>query len=411
MFFLYNLASHITYFLLRILAIFHPKIKLFVKGRNTTFKTLRDSIKEEDKVIWMHTASLGEYEQGLPILKEVRKKYPQHKILLTFFSPSGYEIKKDTAEADITVYLPGDTRGNVKEFLRIAHPSAVIFVKYEIWPNFLDALGKSQTPTLLVSAIFNRKQVFFKWYGKFMKESLENFTHIFVQDQNSRKLLGQIGIVPVSVSGDTRFDRVNEILERDNRLSFMEKFKDGQLCVVAGSTWPEDESIITGHINRSSGHEKYVIAPHKMNPKSLEKLSASIDKKTILYSELNSKNIGDHQVLILDTIGLLTKVYSYADIAYVGGGFATGLHNTLEPAVFGVPVIIGPQYDSFKEANELVELKGINVVRDQEEFSQTLESLLSKPEYRKEQGLINERYIHSNKGATTMIMDYFVELV
>ncbi|WP_373074817.1 3-deoxy-D-manno-octulosonic acid transferase [Zeaxanthinibacter enoshimensis] len=372
---------------------------------------MRRSIADKDKVIWVHTASLGEYEQGLPILKELRRKYPGHKILLTFFSPSGYEIKKDNAEADTIVYMPMDTRSNVKQFLHLAHPSLVIFIKYEIWPNFLDALGKSNTPTLLVSALFNEKQVFFKWYGEFMKQALENFTHIFVQDKTSLQLLEQIGVSSASVSGDTRFDRVNEILERENQLGFMESFKGNQLCVVAGSTWPEDETIITGFINTSKGKEKFVIAPHKMNPKSLEKLVSSIDKKTALYSELASKNLVDFEVLIIDTIGLLTKVYSYADIAYVGGGFATGLHNTLEPAVFGIPVIIGPQYDSFKEAKELVELQGISVIRDGEQFSATLEALFAHPEKRQQQGAVNHRYIRSNQGATATVINYITELI
>ncbi|WP_317128272.1 3-deoxy-D-manno-octulosonic acid transferase [Zeaxanthinibacter enoshimensis] len=393
------------------MSFFNPKIRLFVEGRNKTFDTLRRSIADEDKIIWVHTASLGEYEQGLPILKELRSKYPGQKILLTFFSPSGYEIKKDNAEADAVVYMPMDTRSNVKQFLQLAHPSLVIFIKYEIWPNFLDALGKCNIPTLLVSAIFNEKQVFFKWYGKFMKQALENFTHIFVQDKTSLQLLEQIGISSASVSGDTRFDRVNEILERENQLGFMESFKGNQLCVVAGSTWPEDETIITGFINTSKGKEKFVIAPHKMNPKSLEKLVSSIDKKTVLYSELASKNIADFEVLIIDTIGLLTKVYSYADIAYVGGGFATGLHNTLEPAVFGIPVIIGPQYDSFKEAKELVELQGISVIRDGEQFSETLEALFAHPEKRQQQGAVNHRYIRSNQGATATVINYITELI
>ena len=393
------------------IALINSKINLFVKGRKETFSILGHQIKKEDKTIWLHAASLGEYEQGLPILEQLKHVYPSHKIVLSFFSPSGYEVKKDRAPADIVVYLPMDTIANAREFISIVNPSLAIFIKYEIWPNFLKELKRGSTPILLVSAIFSRRQIFFKPYGGFMRKSLKSFSHFFIQDDDSKKLLKTIGIDNCTVNGDTRFDRVSQILNNNNTLGFMGSFKGDTNCMVAGSTWPEDEEVIVNHINTTSKDLKFVIAPHNIKSSHIEKLLKNIDKNTILYSKMEGQNLNTFDVLIIDTIGILTKIYSYANIAYVGGGFATGLHNTLEPAVFGIPVIIGPNYQGFKEAEDLVVLKGIISIRNKTEFKNQLEQLLSDKELFQKTSEINSAYIKEKIGATELVMNHIAELI
>ena len=357
-------------------------------------------------MIWVHTASLGEFEQGLPVIEKLKIKHPDYKVLVTFFSPSGYEVKKNSKSADFITYLPLDTKKNAERFIEIVNPKLVIFVKYEIWPNYLSTLKAKNIPTLLISALFNKRQVFFKSYGAFMRNSLNAFSHFFVQDANSKKLLSSLQYNNASVNGDTRFDRVIEILERDNHLDFIEKFKGNNLCFVAGSTWPEDEAILVDYINTTNDALKFILAPHTIKADNVKKIAASINKKTLLYSDLKDQNLADFDVFIIDTIGILTKVYSYANIAYVGGGFATGLHNTLEPAVFGIPVIIGPQFSGFKEAEELVAQKGIISISDSMTFRNEMEKLLNSKEYYKQTSEINSKYISENKGATDLIMNF-----
>ena len=396
---------------MKLLANVSPKMKLFVEGRKETFSILEKSIAKNDKVIWVHVASLGEFEQGLPIIEKLRIEKPSYKILITFFSPSGYEVKKNSAAADVVVYLPLDTKGNVKRFLDITRPELALFVKYEIWPNYLSELDNRKIPSLLISAIFKKEQIYFKWYGNFMRKSLGAFSHIFVQNKKSKELLSSIKIKNTTVNGDTRLDRVSEILERDNTLPIIEAFKKDNLCLVAGSTWGEDETILLDFINSSSKKLKYILAPHKIDKEKILGLAGSISKKTVLFSNGNPKTIDNYDVLIIDNIGMLTKVYNYADIAYVGGGFSTGLHNTLEPAVFGIPVIIGPNYEGFKEAEDLVAQKGILSIHDSWSFSELIKKLLDNPELLKRTGEINASYITKNKGASIQIMDYIRTLL
>ncbi|WP_317129230.1 glycosyltransferase N-terminal domain-containing protein [Maribacter algarum] len=386
-------------------------MKLFVNGRKLTFDILENAFSKSDGVIWMHAASLGEFEQGLPIIEKLKHEFPSYKILVTFFSPSGYEVKKNTTAADVVTYLPIDTTQNVKRFVSSVNPKLVIFVKYEIWPNYLNELKTRQIPTVLVSAIFKKNQVYFKGYGGYLKKALAKFTHIFVQNESSLKLLESIKIKNTSIAGDTRLDRVSEILERDNSLSFMEKFKKERRCLVAGSTWPEDESILINYINHAPKNLKFVLAPHTINTDKILGLAGAINKKTAIFSKLNEETIGDFEVLIIDSIGMLTKIYSYADVAYVGGGFATGLHNTLEPAVFGVPVLIGPNYSGFKEAEDLVSLKGLLTITDQWSFDEQMKKLLDSQELLERTGEINSTYIAKNKGASVQIIDYVRKLL
>lgn len=411
MYYLYNLIVHISWFYLKIVALFHSKIKLFVKGRKESFDILQKSISKHDRTIWVHVASLGEFEQGLPIVEKFKVDYPSHKVLITFFSPSGYEIKKNTKAADTVAYLPMDTRKNVVRFLDLVQPELAIFVKYEIWPNYLKRLREKKIPTLLVSALFKKEQIYFKAYGGFMRKALNTFSHIFAQNEESKQLLESINIKNTSVSGDTRLDRVSEILERDNALGFMEDFKQDRLCLVAGSTWPEDEAILIDYINNAHKNLKFVIAPHTIKSDKILGLAGAFTKKTVLYSKMEGTTLADHDVLIIDHIGLLTRIYSYADIAYVGGGFATGLHNTLEPAVFGIPVIIGPNYKGFKEAEELVSLKGILPIADKWSFGELLKKIIDNTEFRTKTGAINAGYISKNKGASVQIMAHIRTLL
>ena len=409
--FIYNLLISVVWLGLNLISLFNEKIRLFVTGRRETFEILRRSIKDGNQVIWIHAASLGEYEQGLPILERLKKEYPEHKILLTFFSPSGYEVKKNSSPADVVAYLPMDSKSNVKRFLDIANPSIAIFIKYEIWPNYLQELQKRSIPTLLISALFSKRQIFFKSYGGFMRKSLKSFHHFFVQDENSKGLLQNLGFTNMTVSGDTRFDRVSQILERDNQLDFMQTFKQDKTCFVAGSTWPEDEKILVEYINSSSTAFKFVLAPHTMKASQMDKLVNSISKKVLKYSEIDSNEVSSADVLIIDTIGLLTKIYSYADIAYVGGGFATGLHNTLEPAVFGIPVIIGPQYQGYKEAEALVEKKGIIPIDSFDSFKTVLTRFTENPQLVESTGKINANYIKQNQGASNRIIAHIQSIL
>lgn len=411
MYFVYNLIVHVSWFHLKLIALFHSKIKLFVQGRKNVFPTLEKAISKSDDVIWVHVASLGEFEQGLPIIEKLRSEYPSFKILVTFFSPSGYEVKKNTTVADVVTYLPMDTAKNAARFIRLVHPKLAIFVKYEIWPNYLRKLREQQIPALLVSAIFKKDQIYFKGYGGFMRKALQTFSHIFLQDEPSKRLLESIQIKNTSVSGDTRLDRVSEILERDNQLPFMEHFKKDRLCFVAGSTWPEDETVLIDYINNAPKNLKYVLAPHKIKKDHILGLAGALLKKTVLYSKIDETTTGAFEVLILDHIGLLTKIYSYADFAYVGGGFATGLHNTLEPAVFGIPVIIGPNYQGFKEAEELVAQKGVLPINDSWQFGELMKKLLENDDYRSKTGAINALYISKNKGASIQIMNFIRTLL
>ncbi|MFD0862814.1 3-deoxy-D-manno-octulosonic acid transferase [Sungkyunkwania multivorans] len=405
---LYNIAVIIVGFALKIIRFFSPKIKLFVDGRKTIFQQLRNHIDTEDHIIWFHVASLGEFEQGLPVIEKLKTEFPSYKTLVTFFSPSGYEVKKHSKAADLITYLPLDTKRNVSEFLDLVQPKLAVFVKYEFWPNYLSGLRHRNIRTILISGIFRKEQAFFKSYGGWMRRSLRTFDHFFVQDENSKTLLNELQFENVSVSGDTRFDRVAEILERDNTLKFVEAFKQNNLCVTIGSSWPEDEALLVPFINETAVNDvKFIIAPHHVKAEQVASLKNAITKKTVLFSEKTDKELEDYEVLIIDSIGLLTKVYSYADIAYVGGGMgSTGLHNTLEPAVFGIPVVIGKVYENFKEAKDLVRIGGILSIASKEELARTLHRLLTDNAERDRIGTINREFTQKNRGATIQIMDF-----
>ena len=396
---------HFAGFLLKITTLFSPKMKLFVDGRKVVFPVLEQKIKPTDKTIWFHAASLGEYEQGLPVIEKIKDKFPSHKIVVTFFSPSGYEVRKNNTVADVTVYLPLDTKKNAQNFLKLVHPDLVFFIKYEYWPNYLAELKKSNTKTYLISGILRKNQLFFKWYGGFYRTALNTFTYFFVQNETSKKLLQQLGKTNVAVSGDTRFDRVATILEKDNSLDFISAFKDDTLTIVVGSSWPKDEDLIVNFINSNTLNIKFIIAPHNIKEEQIQQLKNSITKKTVLYSEKEGKQLADFDVFIIDTIGILTKIYSYADIAYVGGGYGNpGVHNVLEPATFGVPILIGSNYSHFAEAIALVNMEACVAVNNQKELNEAFENLIRNEDIRHEKGHMCSTFVQMNKGATAIIL-------
>jgi len=407
MLFLYNLIVLLASQIIKLLAHFSPKIKLFVDGRKNVFKQLENKISKTDKSIWFHAASLGEFEQGLPVMEKIKVLFPNHKIVVTFFSPSGYEVRKNNSNADVTVYLPLDTQTNAKRFLEIVSPELVFFIKYEYWPNYLNELKNRAIKTYLISGIFRENQAFFKWYGRFYRNALRTFDYFFVQNESSKKLLHNLGFNNVKISGDTRFDRVVSILERDTSLEFIEQFKNNQTTIVIGSSWPKDENYIVNYINKYSGNAKFIFAPHNIKVEQIRELKKSISKKTIVFSEKENQNLSNFQVMIIDTIGILTKIYSYADIAYVGGGFGTaGLHNILEPATFGTPIVIGPNYSNFSEAIALVHLGGCVSVKTQNELNETFDLLLQNNGERFEKGHICDTFVQMNKGATGIILNH-----
>ena len=391
----------------KLLALFSPKIKLFVDGRKSVFETLVNNIDPTDKTIWFHAASLGEFEQGLPVMEKIKVQFPNHKIVVTFFSPSGYEVRKNNTIADITIYLPLDTKSNAKQFLKLVHPDLVFFIKYEYWLNYLYELKKKNIKTYLISGIFRENQAFFKWYGGFYRNALKTFDCFFVQNESSKLLLQRLGFNNVKISGDTRFDRVVAILERDNSLDFIKQFKNNTTIIVVGSSWPKDEYLLMNYINQTNEDVKFIIAPHNIKPEQIQELKNSILRKTILFSAKENVNLSDYDVLIVDIIGILTKIYSYADVAYVGGGFGnSGVHNILEPATFGIPIIVGPNFSHFAEAVALVHQKGCISISNQSELNDALSNLISNEDIRNEKGHISSTFVQMNKGATQVIMKH-----
>jgi 3-deoxy-D-manno-octulosonic-acid transferase len=413
----YNFIVLLASQIIKIIALFNSKMTLFVEGRKLVFPILQSTIKSTDKTIWFHAASLGEYEQGLPVIEKIKERFPNHKIVLTFFSPSGYEVRKNNSIADITLYLPLDTKANASKFIALVHPEMVFFIKYEFWPNYLNELKKKQIKTYLISGIFRENQAFFKWYGGFYRDALKTFDYFFVQNEKSKKLIQSIGYSNVQISGDTRFDRVLAILDRDNRLDFIEEFKNSSTSkensklIVIGSSWPKDESVLIEYINQASNDVKFIIAPHNIKQEQINILHTKIKKTKIKYSNysietLRKPNLKNYQVLIIDSIGLLTKIYSYADIAYVGGGFGNpGVHNILEPATFGLPIIIGPNYVHFAEATALVNMEGCISIANYTELKNAFDLLLQNEDERLEKGHICSTFVTMNTGATTKILN------
>ena len=408
---IYNIVILQIKSLLFILKFFNSKIRSFVEERKKVLKILEKTISKTDNYIWIHVASLGEYEQGLPIFKEIKSLYKNHKIVLSFFSSSGYQVRKNNPIADITVYLPLDTSKNSRKFVSLINPKMVFFVKYEFWPNYLQNLEKNSIPTFLLAGLFRENHWFFRWYGSgFLNLLKSSITHFFVQNKDSIDLLINNNITNCTLMGDSRFDRVNTLLDQNNNIENIKEFIGNRICFVGGSTWKEDESLMIDYINKNNNNLVWIIAPHQINLKHITDFQKKIKRKSILHSNLNQNNITTTKVLIIDSIGILTKLYSYSDISYVGGGMGnSGLHNILEPAIFKNPILIGKNYINFPEARDLISKNGAISVKDSKEFENILNELIENKRKRSIMGGNNFDYIKSNLGATKNVISYLKE--
>ncbi len=402
---LYNVLLRIYFVLILIASISNDKAKKWIDGRRNLFARLRSQLSKDDEIVWFHCASLGEFEQGRPVIEAYRKQHPTHKILLTFFSPSGYEIRKNYEGADYIFYLPLDTYFNAKRFIQIVQPKVAIFVKYEFWYHFLQALHKNSIPTYVISAIFRPNQIFFRWYGGMFRRVLRNYRQIFVQNQQSSDLLRSIGVTNVTISGDTRFDRVADIASNVKNLPIVESFVGGSFAIVAGSTWPDDEAILAQYA-AANPSTKMVIAPHEIGEGHIQDILTKFSAlKTVRYTQVGASELADAQILIVDTIGILSSVYRYGKIAYIGGGFGVGIHNTLEAATFGLPIVIGPTYHKFQEAKDLIEIKAAYSIGDYTELSKVMNQLTSNVSMLVESSNASREYVKSHTGATQSILN------
>lgn len=396
--------------LAKLLAPFNSKAALWVKGRKGLIQQIKNTMQlNEQPIIWMHAASLGEFEQGLPVVESIKKQYPTHRLLVTFFSPSGYEVRKNHPIADWVFYLPMDSPSNAAEFIAIVKPSLALFIKYEFWYFYLTELRKQQIPTLLISGIFRPDQLFFKWYGGFYRKMLLNITHYFVQDKGSADLIKDL-VLPnsVSISGDTRFDRVLNIAASRKQYPAIEQFCKNESIIVAGSTWSDDDKVLQ-HFTKVHRNVKFIIAPHQISAERLAECLQRYPSATLLSeyeaSTINQQN--HYQTLIVDNVGMLSSLYYYATIAFIGGGFTSeGIHNTLEAAVFGKPVVFGPVYEKYLEAVEMVEIGAAFSTETALEMESLLDDLLNNEDKRMNAGKAGANYVSSNAGASDKILNY-----
>jgi 3-deoxy-D-manno-octulosonic-acid transferase len=405
MFWLYNFAIFFYGLLIRVAAVFNPKARLFLTGRKNIFSTIKQRIDSGSKYIWFHFASLGEYEQGRPVLEELKKLYPKKKIVITFFSPSGYEIRKNSELADAVFYLPMDTSKNAKRFIELIKPELAVFTKYEFWYHYFKVLNEEKIPLLLISGIFRPDQIFFKWYGGFSRQTLRFITHFFVQNEQSVQLLKGIQIDNVSLSGDTRFDRVAENALKVAKNEMVEEFIDDCPVLIAGSTWPADETLLSSLLQKYPDW-KFIVAPHEIGESHLEQLRR-LFPTAVNYSQLLVKPDKNAQVLIIDNIGILSSLYQYGKVCYIGGGFGAGIHNTLEAAAFGIPVIFGPRYEKFQEAKDLIKLGSAKSINDDQELEEAFNAFSESEKYGDQARL----YVNQKKGATLQITEAIAKLL
>ncbi|MDD2474956.1 MAG: glycosyltransferase N-terminal domain-containing protein [Dysgonamonadaceae bacterium] len=404
---MYNVAISIFSFFMHMIAPFHKKAKLMIQGHTDTFETLEKKIDHNSKYLWFHVASLGEYEQAQPMIETIKREKPTYKIILSFFSPSGYEVQKNNTIVDIVCYLPFDRKKNVKRFLDLANPNIAIFVKYEFWYNFIHGLYLRKIPVYLISATFRPNQMFFKPWGNVFKKILKYYTQIFVQDKESKRLINKQGLNNVTVMGDTRMDRVIKIKEAALDLPLVEKFtmlKDNESILVAGSSWSEDEDLIIPYFNKHA-YLKLIIAPHLINEEHLKQIESKLKRPFIRYSQATEENIRDFDCLIVDNFGLLSSIYRYGQVAYIGGGFGAGIHNLPEAAVHGIPVIFGPNYHKFLEARELLNNGGGFTISNEAELNKVLKNFVTSPEDLDIAGEKAIEYIYNSAGATKKIVD------
>jgi 3-deoxy-D-manno-octulosonic-acid transferase len=401
---LYNIGIHILYFLVFLASIRHPKAKLWVNGRKGQLKKLKQAFSDNDEVIWVHCASLGEFEQGRPLIQEIKSKYPSKKIVLTFFSPSGYEVQKNSPIVDHVCYLPLDTRYNAKRFIKYANPQMAFFVKYEYWYNYLTVLDKRGIPAYFISTIFREDQSFFKWYGKWYRKMLYKATHFFLQNESSAELISTLGISNYTVCGDTRFDRVANIHENIKPLQIVENFINGDPVIIAGSTWKAEEALIRQFLLKKP-KVKVVLVPHEVENGSVDRVMQQYGEMAVRYSQAHDADNKDKQVLVVDCYGVLTSLYQYGTIAIIGGGFGVGIHNILEPATFGMPIIFGPNYERFGEATDLVAQNCAFPVNNIEDFNTIVYHLLYNPSTTKKIAAMTAEYVKKNVGATRKIIE------
>ena len=404
---LYNIAMGCYHLGIAAVAPWNKKAQLWRDGRKNLFERLRAAIGSSAPIVWVHVASLGEFEQGRPIIEKIKAERPEYKILLTFFSPSGYEIRKNYQGADYIFYLPLDTPSNARQFLDIVKPQMAVFVKYEYWLNLLAELKKRQIPTYIVSAIFRRDSIFFRSTGKMWREALKSFDMLFVQDENSKNLLAELGHQNVVVAGDTRFDRVAQIAAAAKRIEVIEQFKGESRLFVAGSSWGADEDLIVRLANENPTI-KFVVAPHEMEEARMAKIEQNATGGAVRYTKIEG-DITDKQILILDTMGMLSSVYGYADFSYIGGGFGVGIHNTLEAATFGLPIAFGPNYQKFKEARDMIALGGATSVTTYEELEKWFAPLRDDADHLAAVSKISKDYTAQNQGATNLFFNHVFE--
>lgn len=400
---LYNFGIYTYKQLVNIASFRNLKARKMKQGHKEIFHYLAQNADPEGGYIWIHASSLGEFEQGRPIIEAIKAHYPEQKIAITFFSPSGYEVRKNYPKADLICYLPFDLPNNVNRFLNILKPKQAIFIKYEFWGNYLNALAKRNIPTYIISAIFRPSQIFFRPYGSYFRRILQNFEHLYVQDENSKKLLKDIGITKVSVTGDTRFDRVLEIRSQAKELPLIEQFSKGNFTLIAGSSWPKDEEIFIDYFNRHP-EMKLIIAPHEIHEEHIQFILSRLNRTAIRYTQADEKNIQKADCIIIDCFGLLSSIYRYGQVAYVGGGFGAGIHNVPEAAVYGIPVIFGPNHKKFKEAKELIIAGGGFSIYRSEDFELVMDRLLENKEFLSKAGITAGQYIQNNSGASKKIL-------
>lgn len=410
---MYSIGIYLYALIVRLVAAFgHRKARAMVRGQHDTWRILREKINPNERYIWFHAASLGEFEQGLPLIERLRREHPSRKILLTFFSPSGYEVRKDYKGADVVCYLPFDSPTAARRFIKLARPEMAFFIKYEFWRNYIDVLFKKSIPIYSVSSIFRPGQIFFRWYGRKYARCLRRITHFFVQNERSVELLRSIGVTDnVTIVGDTRFDRVIDIRNIAKSLPIVEQFAQAQdgapqpFVLVAGSSWQPDEDILLDYVNRHP-EIRLVIAPHVVNDTHIQEIEQKLTTPALRYSKATPQNVQNYRVLIIDGYGLLSSIYRYATVAYVGGGFGVGIHNVPEAAVYGIPVIIGPNHQRFAEAVALMENGGCKSIGNAEDFTAIMDDFLENPSHITAAGSAAGRYINQNAGATPVIYQH-----
>ena len=399
---LYNLGIRTYRLLVKIAAWRNPKARKLTTGQKGIFPYLEKNVAKEGGYIWIHASSLGEFEQGRPLIEEIKKQHPDKKIALTFFSPSGYEVRKGYPLADLVCYLPFDLPHNVCRFLDLLKPSIAIFIKYEFWGNYLRELRRRQIPTYIISAIFRPDQIFFRPYGSLFRRMLRTYAHLYVQNETSRELLAGIGINNVSMVGDTRFDRVVAIRQQAKELPVARSFATGRTVLVAGSSWPKDEDIFIDYFNRHP--ELYlIIAPHEIHESHIAEIMGKLKRPAVRYTQANEESAAKAHCLIVDCFGLLSSIYQYGEMAYIGGGFGVGIHNIPEAAVYGIPVVFGPNYKKFQEAKDLIANGGAFSINDAADFDRLMQRFAEEP-FRSKCGETAAKYIYSHTGATQTIL-------